>query len=238
VPAAGKIRRAFESEGIPCIEIGGVECGPPRVWEVCGGRRSRLKPPLRNELARVFDAMPIQTATIVDRGGGFEVLRSLGALRAPSQFWHPRGWILQRGCFRAGGPRADGRGGRPPRLTPKQTVRIARRAPDDELLLVDWLNALIFEMATRQMLFGRFEVQLVPRQLEATAWGELVEASQHQPAVEPKGATYAQGSWQSLFVNVRAWGTCLPNRRPTNFHRFNIGGQNGNLRVATYSFEP
>ena len=117
-------------------------------------------------------------------------------------------------------------------------LRIARRAPDDELLLVDWLNALIFEMATRRMLFGRFEVQLVPGQLEATAWGELVEASQHQPAVEPKGATYAHSPWPRLFVNVRTWRTCLPNRRPTNSHRFNIGGQDGNLRVAAYSFKP
>ena len=58
--SAAKIRRAFESEGIPCTEIGGVECGPPRLWQVCGGHRGRLKPPLRDELARVFDAMPIQ----------------------------------------------------------------------------------------------------------------------------------------------------------------------------------
>ena len=28
---------------------------------------------------------------------------------------------------------------------------------EDELLLVEWLNALLYEMATRQMLFGRFE---------------------------------------------------------------------------------
>jgi hydrogenase expression/formation protein HypE len=57
--AAAKIRRAFESEGIPCAEIGGVECGPRGVWEVWGGHRGRLKPPLRDELTRVFDATPI-----------------------------------------------------------------------------------------------------------------------------------------------------------------------------------
>ena len=34
------------------------------------------------------------------------------------------------------------------------------RGPDDELLLVDWLNALIYEMATRRMLFGRFDVTI------------------------------------------------------------------------------
>ncbi len=29
---------------------------------------------------------------------------------------------------------------------------------DQELLLTDWLNALIFEMSTRKMLFSRFKV--------------------------------------------------------------------------------
>jgi len=63
-------------------------------------------------------------------------------------------------------------------------------APDDELLLVDWLNSVIFEMATRQMLFGRFEVLITSHHLQATAWGEKVRIDKHQPAVEVKGATY------------------------------------------------
>ena len=33
-------------------------------------------------------------------------------------------------------------------------VRISCQAPDDELLLVDWLNALVYEMATRRWLFA------------------------------------------------------------------------------------
>ncbi len=40
------------------------------------------------------------------------------------------------------------------------TVDIRSEAPDDELLLVDWLNALIFEMTTRKMVFGRFAVTI------------------------------------------------------------------------------
>jgi hypothetical protein len=36
---------------------------------------------------------------------------------------------------------------------------VALSAPDDEMLLVDWLNAIIYEMATRGMIFGRFSVQ-------------------------------------------------------------------------------
>jgi tRNA nucleotidyltransferase (CCA-adding enzyme) len=58
------------------------------------------------------------------------------------------------------------------------------------LLLVDWLNALILEMAARHMLFSRFEVSLDGHRLNATAWGEPIDLGRHQPAVEIKGATY------------------------------------------------
>jgi len=69
-------------------------------------------------------------------------------------------------------------------------VTIACEAPDDELLLVDWLNSLIFEMSTRKWLFGRFAVRIDGHRLTATAWGEPVDRERHQPAVEIKGATY------------------------------------------------
>ena len=69
-------------------------------------------------------------------------------------------------------------------------VEIRCQAPDDELLLADWLNALIYEMATRNMLFGRFAVALRDHTLEARAWGESIDRLRHRPAVEVKGATY------------------------------------------------
>jgi len=71
-------------------------------------------------------------------------------------------------------------------------VTIQCEAPDNELLLADWLNALIYQMATRRMLFARFEVSIHDRRLEATAWGESVDTARHQPAVEVKGATYTE----------------------------------------------
>lgn len=69
-------------------------------------------------------------------------------------------------------------------------VEIRCAAPDDELLLVDWLNALVFEMATRRMLFGRFAVAIAGHELVARAWGEPLDRARHRPAVEVKGATY------------------------------------------------
>jgi len=88
-----------------------------------------------------------------------------------------------------------------------EPVDVQCSAPDDELLLVDWLNALIFEMATRKLLFARFEVDVTDHRLTARAWGEPVTKQQHQPAVEVKGATYTslrvaqqEGAWLAQCV--------------------------------------
>ncbi|MGD2112292.1 MAG: archease [Gammaproteobacteria bacterium] len=69
-------------------------------------------------------------------------------------------------------------------------VEVACHAPDAELLLVDWLNALIYEMATRRWVFGRFAVRIHGQELAAQAWGEALDSARHRPAVEIKGATY------------------------------------------------
>lgn len=63
---------------------------------------------------------------------------------------------------------------------------------DSDTLLYDWLNALIYEMATRKMLFSRFEVNIDDGKLTATAVGEAIDVQRHQPAVEIKGATYTE----------------------------------------------
>jgi len=80
----------------------------------------------------------------------------------------------------------------PETVSPSVPVEIHCEAPDRELLLVDWLNALVYEMAVRHMLFVRFEVTLSANTLNATAWGETVDRIRHQPAVEIKGATYTE----------------------------------------------
>jgi len=77
-------------------------------------------------------------------------------------------------------------------IKPTEQVTLTAEAPDDELLLVDFLNALIFEMATRKMLFSCFEVNIADGRLTARAWGEHTDVARHQPAVEVKGATYTQ----------------------------------------------
>lgn len=78
----------------------------------------------------------------------------------------------------------------PASVRPLERVELACEAPDDELLFAEWLNALVYEMATRKMLFSRFAVRLEGVRLAAEAWGEAVDVARHRPAVEVKGATY------------------------------------------------
>jgi SHS2 domain-containing protein len=82
------------------------------------------------------------------------------------------------------------------------SVEIACEAPDPEALLFDWLNAIVFEMATRRVLFARYAVRVEGPRLSARAFGEPVEVARHHPAVEVKGATWTGlrvaregGSW-------------------------------------------
>jgi protein archease len=93
-------------------------------------------------------------------------------------------------------------------VEPLSAVEVRCDAPDLELLFVDWLNAIIYEMAVRRMLFARFDVRIEDTKLEATLWGEPVDVARHAPACEPKGATYtalrvaqeADGFWSAACV--------------------------------------
>jgi SHS2 domain-containing protein len=77
-------------------------------------------------------------------------------------------------------------------LEARDLVKVECEAPNDELLFVDWLNAIVYEMATRKMLFGRFQVRLNGGRLHGSLWGQPVNVAQHEPAVEVKGATYTE----------------------------------------------
>lgn len=80
----------------------------------------------------------------------------------------------------------------PAAVRPLQAVPIVCDAPDDELLLLDWLNAVVSEMAVRRMLFAAFTVTLSDGRLEAVARGEPIDPARHEAGVEVKGATCTQ----------------------------------------------
>jgi SHS2 domain-containing protein len=96
----------------------------------------------------------------------------------------------------------------PATVTPSRAVSLSCEAPDDRLLLADFLNAVIYAMATARLVFSRFSVTITGHTLRATAWGEAIDPARHAPAVEPKGATYTElrvgqrpdGAWEARCV--------------------------------------
>ena len=76
------------------------------------------------------------------------------------------------------------------------------------MLMVDWLNALIYEMATRRMVFCKWRVRLSGTSLDAVVEGERLDRDRHRPVVEVKGATYTglavecndAGTWRAVCV--------------------------------------
>ena len=87
-------------------------------------------------------------------------------------------------------------------IKPSEGIDIACEEADQELLLADWLNAVVYQMSIRMMIFSRFEVRIKDQRLVARIWGEPIDPERHQPAVEIKGATYTelavyktQGQW-------------------------------------------
>lgn len=80
----------------------------------------------------------------------------------------------------------------PHNVEPEERITIECDAPDVELLFAEWLNAVVYEMATRRMLFSRFEPHIEGNRLHAAIWGEPVDRARHEPAVEVKGATYTE----------------------------------------------
>ncbi len=77
-------------------------------------------------------------------------------------------------------------------VRPQEEVDISCEAGGPDLLFFAWLNAIIYEMAVRRMLFGRFAVVISDNKLMARIWGERVDRGRHEPACEPKGATLTE----------------------------------------------
>lgn len=64
-------------------------------------------------------------------------------------------------------------------------------AVDQESLLVEWLNELIYLFDVEHVIFKRFEInQLTRNQLQARCFGERVELPRHKLKTGVKAATY------------------------------------------------
>ncbi len=64
-------------------------------------------------------------------------------------------------------------------------------APDQESLLVEWLNELIYLFDAENLLFKRFDItQLSQTHLKARSYGHEVDSSKHRIKTGVKAATY------------------------------------------------
>jgi len=97
----------------------------------------------------------------------------------------------------------------PQKVEAIESVKIECSGENEELLLVNWLSSVIYEMDVRKMLFSKFNVKIDPApsvnsnsnirrcgveklRLSAVVWGEKINQNKHFPAVEPKAVTYNQ----------------------------------------------
>jgi len=64
-------------------------------------------------------------------------------------------------------------------------------ATDEESLLVEWLNELIYQFDTEGIVFKRFDIiELENTRLKARSYGEKIDKSKHKLKMGVKAATY------------------------------------------------
>ena len=73
----------------------------------------------------------------------------------------------------------------------KVSRKVDVRSTDQEALLVDWLNELLYLFDVEHVIFKRFEITALSRnRLQARVYGEKVDTSRHQLKTGVKAATY------------------------------------------------
>ncbi|WP_149113483.1 archease [Limnoglobus roseus] len=75
-------------------------------------------------------------------------------------------------------------------IRPTTAATIGLTGDDREFLLFDWLRELLMQFEMEHMLYGRFDVQVRPDGLTATAWGEPLDRGRHHLSHEVKAITY------------------------------------------------
>ena len=75
-------------------------------------------------------------------------------------------------------------------VRPVEKVEFRLEGDDDEYLLFDWLNELLFTYESRRLLLSDFDVRFTSGGLQATARGEPADPARHQLDHEVKAITY------------------------------------------------
>jgi SHS2 domain-containing protein len=75
-------------------------------------------------------------------------------------------------------------------VRPEQRVDVRLAGSERDYLLFDWLRELLAHFYSRHLLLSRFQVQVHEADMEATAWGELLDPARHTLTHEVKAVTY------------------------------------------------
>lgn len=79
------------------------------------------------------------------------------------------------------------------KIEASESLKIECQASDLDLLFYDWVNALVFEIDTRRMIFSQFKVTIHDNYLlQAEVRGEKINSKKHDLVVEIKGATMTE----------------------------------------------
>lgn len=90
----------------------------------------------------------------------------------------------------------------------KRKKEIHVEAPDQEALMVAWLDELLFQFEARHLVFGKFQIQSINKNsLQASAWGEAFNPDKHSFKTAVKAVTYHQlrlwkekGIWRARVI--------------------------------------
>ena len=73
----------------------------------------------------------------------------------------------------------------------KVSRKVDIQSTDQEALLVDWLNELLYLFDVQHIIFKRFKITaLSQKRLQAKVYGEKIDTSRHQLKTAVKAATY------------------------------------------------
>ena len=73
----------------------------------------------------------------------------------------------------------------------KVNRKVDVHSTDQEALLVDWLNELLYLFDVEHIIFSKFEISyLSQNRLKAKVYGEKIDTSRHQLKTAVKAATY------------------------------------------------
>ena len=79
------------------------------------------------------------------------------------------------------------------RVTAKEKIKVSVQAEDQEGLMVNWLNELIYLEDSKKLLFNEFKMErLDATRLEATIGGEKIDLGRHKFSRPIKAATFNQ----------------------------------------------